>query len=88
MCLAVPMKLIEKEDKNGVVEIDGVKRNVNLSLIENPRIGDYLIVHAGFAIQTLDEEEAKENIKLIKEMWEIGGGVNGEINVKSEKLKK
>ena len=70
MCLAVPMKLIEFEEKNGVVEIEGVKRNVNLSFIEDPKIGDYLIVHAGFAIQRLDEEEAEENIRLMKEFWD------------------
>jgi len=81
MCLAVPMKLTKIEGNSGVVELEGVKKNVNLSFIETPRIGDYLIIHAGFAIQTLDEEEALENIRLIKEMWsmqdeedESGGG--------------
>ena len=71
MCLAVPMKLTKMEGKNGVVELEGVKKNVNLSFIEEPKIGDYLIIHAGFAIQTLDEEEAMENIRLIKEMWSM-----------------
>ncbi|RKY83886.1 hypothetical protein DRQ09_09385 [candidate division KSB1 bacterium] len=71
MCLAVPMRLIKFEGVNGIAEIDGVKRNVNLSFIENPEIGDYLIIHAGFAIQKLDEKEAMENIRLIKEMWEM-----------------
>jgi len=78
MCLAVPMKLIKIDGTTGVAEIDGVKRNVNLSFIEKPEIGDYLIIHAGFAIQTLDEEEAQENIKLIKEMWALEDDENWE----------
>ena len=68
MCLAVPMKLIQFEGVNGVVESDGVIIDVNIMLIEEPKIGDYLIIHAGFAIQKLDEKEALETINLFKEL--------------------
>ncbi|KPK90236.1 hypothetical protein AMJ80_08700 [bacterium SM23_31] len=68
MCLAVPMKLIQFEGVNGVVESDGVIMDVNIMLIEEPKIGDYLIIHAGFAIQKLDEKEALETINLFKEL--------------------
>ena len=68
MCLAVPMKLIQFEGVNGVVESDGVIMDVNIMLIEEPKIGDYLIIHAGFAIQKLDKKEALETINLFKEL--------------------
>lgn len=68
MCLAVPMKLIQFDGVNGVVESDGVTIDVNLMLIEEPKVGDYLIIHAGFAIQKLDEKEALETISIFKEI--------------------
>lgn len=72
MCLAVPMKVTELADPNrGVAELDGSRHEVNLSLVEDPRVGDYVIVHAGFAIERLDEEEANERLKLFAEMERI-----------------
>jgi len=68
MCIAIPMRLIEKKGEKGIVEIGGVRREVGLQLIQNVRVGDYLIVHAGFAIQVLDEKEALETLALFKEM--------------------
>lgn len=79
MCLAVPMRVIEvrgKEDdflisQIGVVEAGGIEKEVRLDMVDRwPQIGDYLIVHAGFAIHTLDKEEAEINLKLLKEMAE------------------
>ena len=71
MCLAVPMKLVKIENDRGIVELGGIKREISLGVIEKPRIGDYLIVHAGFAIQKLDEKEAKKNLEVLKELNEI-----------------
>ena len=72
MCLAVPMKLIAvREDGTATADLDGARCAVNVSLIADPRVGDYVIVHAGFAIQTLDPREAKESLKLWKEV--LGG---------------
>ena len=68
MCLAIPMKIIEIKDKKGIVEVGGVKREIGLQLMKNIKVGDYVIVHAGFAIQILDEKEAKETIALFEEM--------------------
>ncbi len=68
MCLAIPMQIVEIKDKKGIVEIGGVKREVGLQLLKQVKIGDYVIVHAGFAIQILDEKEAKETIALFEEM--------------------
>lgn len=72
MCLAVPMKLEKKEGNTGTVELDGVRLEVGLDLVESPQVGDYLIVHAGYAIQKLDAEEAEKTIALFREV--AGGG--------------
>ena len=68
MCLAVPMRVEKVEGSNAVVELGGVKKGINLGLLDNVRIGEYVIVHAGFAIQRIDEKEAKETIEILKEM--------------------
>ena len=72
MCLAVPMKIIEiNDDDTGKVEADNVTYNVNLSLIKSPRLADYVLVHAGFAIERLDKEEANKRIELFEELAKI-----------------
>lgn len=71
MCLAVPMKIIKVNGDEGTVEIDGVKRSVNISLLENVNKGDYVIVHAGFAIERLDPDYAKEVEEIWKELKPI-----------------
>ena len=69
MCLAVPMKIVElRSDGTGVVDLDGSRHEANLSLIDNPTLGDYVIVHAGFAIERLNEKEANEQLALFAEM--------------------
>ena len=62
------MRLVEIKGEKGIVEIGEVRREVGLQLIKDVKIGDYIIVHAGFAIQTLDEEEALETIAIFAEM--------------------
>lgn len=71
MCLAIPMKLIEVEGDKGIVELSGVKKEVSLYLLDNVKKGDYLIIHAGFAIQKLDEKEARETLKIWEEIESI-----------------
>jgi hydrogenase expression/formation protein HypC len=71
MCLAIPMKLIKVEGDKGIVELSGVKKEVSLYLLDNVKKGDYLIIHAGFAIQKLDEKEAKETLKIWEEIESI-----------------
>ncbi len=70
MCLAVPMKVIEINGYLGMAEVGGVKREINLMLLDNIKIGDYVIVHAGSAIQKLDETEAEKTLSLMREMVE------------------
>lgn len=69
MCLAVPMKIIElKEDGTGVCELENIRYKVDLSLIETVQLNDYVIVHAGFAIEKLDLEEANARLELFEDM--------------------
>lgn len=72
MCLAVPMKVISKNDTSGVAEMSGVKREINFMMLPEAKIGDYVIVHAGFAIQRLNEAEAHKTLELFKEIAEFG----------------
>ena len=69
MCLGVPMKLIKNKGITGVAELGGLEREVGLQLLESVKVGDYVIVHAGYAIQKLDEKEAVETIALLKAVW-------------------
>ena len=68
MCLAIPMRLISRDEGIGVLELDGVQREVALTLYPEAEVGDYLLVHAGYAIGKLDEEEAKLTIQLLREV--------------------
>ena len=72
MCLAIPSKIVKIEDNIGIIDVEGVQKEVSLLLIEDPRIGDYVIVHAGFAIQKIDEAEAEESLKILREMASLG----------------
>ena len=67
MCLGVPMKVIKIRDDMGDVEVNGVKREVGLMLLDDIKVGDWVIIHAGFAISKLNKEEAKETLALLKE---------------------
>jgi len=77
MCLAVPMRVIAVKgvendfttQQLGVVEAQGIEKEVRLDLVDRwPQIGDYLIIHAGFAIHTLDAVEAETNLRLLQEL--------------------
>lgn len=67
MCLAIPSKIVKIEDNVATIDVDGVRREASLLLVENPEIGDYVIVHAGFAINKINEEDALESLKLLRE---------------------
>ncbi len=73
MCLAVPLKLVKINGKTGVGEYDGISREIALDFIKNPKIGEYLMVHAGFAVERMSEEAAKQNIKEWKEYKDACG---------------
>ena len=62
MCLAVPSKITEIRDTVGVVDVDGVTREASLMLLDDVKIGDYVIVHAGFAISKVDQKSAEQTL--------------------------
>jgi len=74
MCLAIPAKIIEIENEMGTIDMDGTQREVSLLLLENAEIGDYVFVHAGFAIHKIDETEAMESLKVLREMASLENG--------------
>ena len=67
MCLAIPMKLVERQEALGVAEIDGVRREVSLMLQPEAKVGDYVLVHAGYAIGLVDEAEANATLELLRQ---------------------
>jgi hydrogenase expression/formation protein HypC len=71
MCLAIPAKLIEKNENDGVVDMGGVKRNTRLDMVPDARIGDYLLIHTGFAIEVVEEQTAKEMLETISQAYAI-----------------
>ena len=71
MCLAVPMEILKLQADNRAVARQGkTEVEIDVSLLENPKPGDYVIIHAGFAIETLDLQEAEERIDLFKALDE------------------
>jgi len=67
MCLAIPSRITKIENQMAVIDVDGVRREASLLLLEDARVGDYVIVHAGFAIQKIDEQTAEESLRLLRE---------------------
>lgn len=68
MCLAVPAKVLELDGALGRVSLEGVTREISMMLLPEAKVGDYVLVHAGFAMQLVSEEEAKETNALLAEM--------------------
>jgi len=70
MCVGVPMQVTSIEGDQAMTEVDGVRREANLMLLDQEvRVGDFVIVHAGFAISKLDEEDARETLSMMREMF-------------------
>lgn len=70
MCLAVPAKVVELDQDMATVEVGGVLRRVSTMLVPRLRLGDYIIMHAGFAMHRMDEEEALASLDLLRELVE------------------
>ncbi|MFH1150244.1 MAG: HypC/HybG/HupF family hydrogenase formation chaperone [Actinomycetota bacterium] len=68
MCLAVPAEVIELEDDIAVVDLGGARQRVDLSLCDDVAMGDFVLVHAGFAIDKVDEYEARRTLELFEEL--------------------
>ena len=68
MCLAIPVKIVSIEGDEAEVEIAGVRRRISLALTPEAKMGDYVLLHTGYAIGLVDEVEAKETLKLLEEI--------------------
>lgn len=71
MCLAVPLKIISIKGKMGIGELGRVKKKVSLMLLDKVKVGDYVLLHAGFAINRLETKEAEELLQLLREISEV-----------------
>lgn len=75
MCLAIPAQVVELRDNdNALVDLAGVKKEISLALVDGVVVGDYVIVHVGYALNRLDPEEAEKTLKLFAEMGELMQG--------------
>jgi hydrogenase expression/formation protein HypC len=70
MCLAIPALITSINDKEAEVEIGGIRRRISLWLTPEARVGDYVLVHTGYAINVLDQEQAKETLEILREIAE------------------
>ena len=70
MCLAIPGKILEIDGNSALIDFDGIKQKVIIALIQNPEIGKYVIVHAGYAIEMMNEKDALEAIEQWNELAE------------------
>lgn len=72
MCLGVPMQVKIIENEMATCEIDGVQREASLMMIDGVQVGDYVLIHAGFAIEKIDEVEAQLTLKALREALDMG----------------
>jgi hydrogenase expression/formation protein HypC len=72
MCLGIPAKITEKNGLDAVAEMAGVKRDIRLDMLPDAAVGDYVIIHTGFAIETVTEAEARQILETIEQAY---GGI-------------
>jgi len=68
MCLAIPYKIISKQGTKAIADVFGVKKEIDIRILDDVNENDYVLVHAGFAIQKMNQEEAQETLKLLNEL--------------------
>lgn len=74
MCLAIPAQVVSIDGENGelgLVDIGGVQKEISLALVDGVQVGDYVIIHVGYALQILDPEEAAKTLALFAELSEF-----------------
>jgi hydrogenase expression/formation protein HypC len=72
MCLAIPAQVVEIDGEQGIIDMGGVRKEISLSLVDDVVVGDYVIVHVGYALNKLDPEEAAKTLALFAEMGQAG----------------
>ncbi|RMF80764.1 MAG: HypC/HybG/HupF family hydrogenase formation chaperone [Nitrospirae bacterium] len=73
MCLAIPMRVVERGEFDATVELEGVRRRISVMLVPEAAVGDWVLVHAGYAIGTVDEARARETLELLEQYSGLGG---------------
>ncbi|MDD3906169.1 MAG: HypC/HybG/HupF family hydrogenase formation chaperone [Candidatus Omnitrophica bacterium] len=68
MCLGIPMKVVKIDGDEGIVQAGGLKKRANFTLMKTAKVGDYILMHAGFAIEKLKEAEARKTLKALKNL--------------------
>ena len=71
MCLAVPVRIKSIEDKEAEIEIGGITRRISLWLTPEAKVGDYALVHTGYAINIIDQEQAEETLNILREIVQL-----------------
>ena len=71
MCLSIPAKLVKIDGNVATVDVMGNQREADLTLIEDPQVGDYVLLHAGFAIETMTAEDAAESLRIWEELGNV-----------------
>lgn len=72
MCLAIPAQVVElRPDDNALVDLAGVRKEISLALVEGVAVGDYVIVHVGYALNKLHPDEAEKTLKLFAELGQL-----------------
>ncbi len=89
MCVGVPSKIVKIDDYMATIDVEGAQREISLLLLnEDVKVGEYVIVHAGFAIQKIQEEDAKENLRLMKKMFGVEDEVTPDVSQTKKRSKK
>ena len=75
MCLAIPVRVVQLlDEQTAVVDLDGIRKEISLALVDDVKVGDYVIVHVGYAIGKIDPEEAERTLALFAELASAQGG--------------
>jgi hydrogenase expression/formation protein HypC len=75
MCLAIPVRVVElRDDATALVDLDGIRKEISLALVDGVKVGDYVILHVGYALSRLDPEEAERTLALFAELPREGAG--------------
>ncbi|HNQ50854.1 MAG TPA: HypC/HybG/HupF family hydrogenase formation chaperone [Candidatus Omnitrophota bacterium] len=69
MCLAIPVRIIKLDGTHAEVDANGVRRDADVRFVDDVKAGDYILLHAGFAIEKIDEQQARETLELLKNIY-------------------
>ncbi len=86
MCLSVPAQVMKIEGENAEVSVGGTMMNANLSMVDEVHVGDYILLHTGFALQKIDEEEAIETLKTFEEFSDLNEMLDQEEKETGERI--